>query len=206
MNKFLIWLFGAMVGAGITYICTREKIKKDVEESNAELLDAIQQSMEDRYKAKYEGKTEEKKEEVVDRPDTHPKSSIVKPEGEKQKVLYQKASEIKIENGYVDPAENEFPTEDVVVTKHEKKIGGPYIVTEEEVYDADSGYDCKVVHYDPENQIVADDWGYEIEDVDQELGWDNLKYLADKCADVGLIYIRNDGTELDYEVYLGIPD
>lgn len=204
MNKAIIWLFGAMTGAGAAYFFLKEKIKKELEESNRELLDAIQESMEERYRQKYE-KKDEKKEEVDDesRPDTHPKSSIVKPEGERTRTLYEKANKIKTENNYVDPAENEFPTEEK--PPHEKQIG-PYIVTAEEVYDEDCGYDCKVCHYDPHECIVTDDFGYEIEDVDQELGWDNLYYLKDHCADEGVIYIRNDGLELDYEVYLGIAD
>lgn len=204
MNKALIWLFGAMTGAGAAYIFLKEKIKKELEESNRELLDAIQESMEERYRQKYE-KKDEKKEEVESRPDTHPKSSIVKPDpAEKERVLYEKASKIIVENGYnkTDPADNEFPTEEP--PKHEKRIGGPYIVTEEEVYDADCGYDCKVVRYDSENNIVTDDFGYELEDVDQEVGWENLYLLRDQYADEGVIYIRNDGLELDYEVYLGI--
>lgn len=202
MNKLLIWLFGAMVGAGAAYIFCKEKIKKELEASNTELLDAIQESMEERYRQKYEKKDEKKEEEVESRPDTHPKSSIVKPNPEdRERVLYEKASKIIVENGY-DPADKEFPTEEP--PKHEKRTGGPYIVTEEEVYDADCGYDCKVLHYDPENVIVTDDFGYELEDVDQEVGWDNLHILRDQYADEGVIYIRNDGLELDYEVYLGI--
>ena len=204
MNKALIWLFGAMTGAGAAYIFLKEKIKRELEESNRELLDAIQESMEERYRQKYE-KKDEKKEEVESRPDTHPKSSIVKPDpAEKERVLYEKASKIIVENGYnkTDPADNEFPTEEP--PKHEKRVGGPYIVTEEEVYDADCGYDCKVVHYDSENDIVTDDFGYELEDVDQEVGWENLYILRDQYADEGVIYIRNDSLELDYEVYLGI--
>ena len=41
MNKVLIWLFGAMTGAGAAYIFLKEKIKKELEDSNRELLDAI---------------------------------------------------------------------------------------------------------------------------------------------------------------------
>lgn len=206
MNKFLIWLFGVMVGAGVTYICTREKIKKDVEEENGELLSAIQESMEDRYKMKYEGKPEEKTADDESRPDTKPKSSIVKPDKERSKVQYTRAAEkIKEENGYSDPADKEFPTEeDIPRPKHVKKVGDPYIVTEEDVYDADTGYDCKVLHWDPAAVVLADDWGYEVDIAD--VGIENLRQLETTYVDDGLIFVRNDKEELDYEVYLGIPD
>lgn len=200
IEKLVMFASGVLVGGSLAYIFLREKIRREVEKGNTELLDAIQQSMEDRYSAMYARKEEEKekKEEEKERPDTKPKSSIQKPSGNAPVVTYNKLKEQAedILSEYNTPFTDEVPKKEPV------KGDGPYMMCYEDMMEQDVGYNTLVCHYYPDNEdfLVTDDHGYPIEDAKSVIGIDNLIYLRDEDKDV--IYVRNDYTSVDYEVFL----
>lgn len=206
VSHIVAFAAGACVGGSAVYIFLREKIKASVEKGNRELLDAIQQSMEDRYAAMYTRKEEEDKEKKDEsRPDTRPKTSIQKPTPGVSAVKTS-YSKIMTEAKDILKEYEEEPEWNEEKPKPKMEVStGPYMMCYEDMMEQDKGYDLIKCHFyaDDEDGIVTDDYGTPIEDAVNAIGWDNLKYLRD--VDRDMIYVRNDGLNVDYELYLSTP-
>lgn len=80
-----------------------------------------------------------------------------------------------------------------------KREGKPYIIEIEEFMAADNDYSQICHTYYEEDDVLVDEMDHVIEDYEQKLGDDNLKF-GRGSKDNNVVYIRNDDLEEEYEV------
>lgn len=75
-------------------------------------------------------------------------------------------------------------------------INGPYAITPEDFSCSPPGYNAQPLDYFADG-VLADSWGVQL-DIDETIGEENLSRFGEYTDDV--LYIRNERTEIDYEV------
>lgn len=75
-------------------------------------------------------------------------------------------------------------------------INGPYVISPDEFSCSPPGYNAQPLDYFADG-VLADNWGV-ILDLDETIGEDSLEHFGEYDDDI--IYVRNERTEIDYEV------
>ena len=75
-------------------------------------------------------------------------------------------------------------------------INGPYVISPEDFSSSPPGYNAEALVYFADG-VLADDWGV-ILDLDETIGEDAVNHFGEYAEDI--VYIRNEMTEIDYEV------
>lgn len=198
MNKKLINILMFTVGAAIGSVVTWKVIKTKYERIAQEEIDSVKgefinlmQNMKQKLKADVtnEDVTEECDEYY---PDDDERDFTEK---EKEQIEYYKLTskyrgsknddETNKEGGTGDEDEDEVPF-----------INGPYVITPDDFSNSPPGYNAQPLNYFADG-VLADDWGVKI-DIEEIIGEDAINHFGEYVDDI--VYIRNDRTEIDYEV------
>lgn len=76
----------------------------------------------------------------------------------------------------------------------------PYIISHDEYFEGELDYEQVQVTYYEGDDVLVDDQDVPIPDSDASVGDDNLTKFGHGSKDENIVYIRNDGRGLDYEV------
>lgn len=85
--------------------------------------------------------------------------------------------------------------------KH-RSADAPYIITKDEFFNEESGFDQVTVTYFDEDGVLIDDKDEVIPDVNLTIGEDNLAQFGHGSEDPNIVYIHNDKLTLEFEVIL----
>lgn len=208
MNKTvrdaLIFLTGAVVGAGSMWLGVNKFYKKQA----AEEIDKMNEYIEKHYRKKYAtSEPTERSKEVAEKAHDLGRSEKIMLESYKEtipehKVAYNAISdkpaekEVKtLETGnIVRPARE--PGEDM---PEEDKHREPYFITLEEYGDIEPYYDKVTLLYDKEDSSLIDAQTNEIVDISDSIGLTVYEEL-DNIKDGAYVYVRNDSISTDFEV------
>lgn len=78
----------------------------------------------------------------------------------------------------------------------------PYIISKEEFLEGESGYEQADMVYFAGDQVLSDDQQIPVNDTDGLVGDANLENFGHGSGDAKMLYIRNDNTEMEYEIAL----
>lgn len=172
MNKTAIFafIFGATVGAAITWRIAATKYERELQEE----LDRI-----------YDNDSNDR-ESADDSEDSS--KPIAKPINEKPSL--EEYAKILKKTGYNnEPVEEEGGESDM--------NDGPYVISPDEYGEND--YECESLTYYVDG-ILTDDWDNPIEDVEGLVGVESLEHFGDNDGDEDTVYVRNDRYKTDYEI------
>lgn len=84
--------------------------------------------------------------------------------------------------------------------KKTRSIEAPYIISKDEFMENDEGYAQSAITYFAGDDVLADERDQPIEDVESTVGVDNLSRFGHGSGDKNVVYIRNERTEMDFEI------
>lgn len=116
-------------------------------------------------------------------------------EQEKEQIEYYKLTS-KYRHGDGDEDDENYKEGDEGNSDEVPYINGPYVISPEEFSSSPPGYNAQPLDYFADG-ILADSWGV-ILDLDDTIGEDAIEHFGDYIDDI--VYIRNERTEIDYEV------
>lgn len=173
MSKFsnvLLFATGVAIGSAVTYILMKRKYE--------EQLDWIEEEPVEEY-----NEEEPAEEEIQD--DVQEE----KEDDQKETVQYNKYVKKYAGNSLVDEVEKE-------VKGSEDDVDRPYLIKPNELGEMDD-YEITTLYW-YEDEVLSDELGNPIEDIDETVGLENIKMFGDSSIDY--IYVRNDARMTDYEV------
>lgn len=185
--KLFIFAAGAAIGSAVTWKVIKTKYERIAQEE----IDSVKKvflSMEHGLRNTNEDSVDESDDYY---PDDDERDFTEK---EKEQIEYYKLTskycgskndETDEEGGTGDEDEDEVPF-----------ISGPYVITPEDFSNSPPGYNAQPLSYFADG-VLADDWGVKI-DVEEIIGEDAINHFGEYVDDI--VYIRNDRTEIDYEV------
>lgn len=196
MNKKLINILMFTVGAAIGSVVTWKVIKTKYERIAQEEIDSVKgefinmmQNMKQKLKADVtnEDATEECDEYY---PDDDERDFTEK---EKEQIEYYKLTSKYRGSKNDDETNKEGGTGDEDEVPF---INGPYVITPDDFSNSPPGYNAQPLDYFADG-VLADDWGVKI-NIEEIIGEDAINHFGEYVDDI--VYIRNDRTEIDYEV------
>lgn len=97
-------------------------------------------------------------------------------------------------------AQSEFSQQVAVAVEQENSA--PYVISREKyAYDEEGHYYSKItLYYYPDDRVLLDDDEEPIADVARHVGWRNLSRFGDESGDPGVVFVRNDKLESDFEI------
>lgn len=193
MNKKLLNVLTFTVGAAIGSAVTWKVLKTKYERIAQEEIDSVKgefvnlmQNMKQKLQNTDEDATEEEYDEYY--PDDDERDFTEK---EKEQINYYKLTSKY--RGSKDDNNEEGGTGDEDEVPY---INGPYVITPEDFSNSPPGYNAQPLNYFADG-VLADDWGVTV-DIDEIIGEDAVNHFGEYVDDI--IYIRNERTEIDYEV------
>lgn len=174
-NNLFVFVAGAAVGSLVTWMFMKEKI---------ELLKAELDEMDEYYVRCDEYDSEESLDEEEEAHDTTVNSLHVKPD------IMEYAKRVQ-DRGYVDYSGGKPAAE----PKAEDNVERPYVISPEEF--GEIGYDQVSLTYYAD-EVLTDQDGDIIEDVDDIVGRDSLETFGDYEDDS--VFVRDDRRKVDYEI------
>lgn len=198
MKYLIAFLAGATVGALGVYLYLNNKIENKIDEKvNEEMTNFFkrQESLKERlskddHKAEYESTMNEYKKQVTEYTDTPETSSIVEVKGDF--TSYREDSEEDDEEDYI--TDEEMST--LLNESRQRMSEGPRIISEDNT-DC-MAYDTVELTYYPEDNMLLDVYGHEVEYPDAYFGSIDWRQ---EIMDQEKIIIRNPEEATDYIVY-----
>lgn len=179
VKETIIFLAGAGIGAGISFIVTKKKYEKLIIEE----VDTLRK----KYKVE-EGSATDKINNIKNYISEHYNISE-KSVDNSDDIVFVREEEEDLEE---EMAESEFPEEEPEMSKI------PYPITPEEYFEGkDSGIAKRALVYYAGDDTLLDEMSEEVQELSQ-IGVENLRYFG-KYEDMRL-YIRNEAICEDYEV------
>lgn len=80
--------------------------------------------------------------------------------------------------------------------------GQPYVITDAEYFQNESGYEQVTLTYYAGDNVLADDRDQMVENVSRVVGDENLNRFGHGSNDSRVVYVRNDKMNVDYEILL----
>ena len=195
MKYLIAFLAGATVGALGVYLYLNNKIENKIDEKvNEEMTNFFkrQESLKERLaKAEYEAVVKEYREQVKEYTDTPETSSIVEVKGDF--TSYREDSEED------DEEEDHITDEEMTVLLNESRqrmSEGPRIISEDNT--ECMAYDTVELTYYPEDNMLLDVYGHEVEYPDAYFGSIDWKK---EIMEQEKIIVRNPEEATDYVVY-----
>lgn len=193
MNKkllnVLIFTVGAAIGSAVTWKVIKTKYEQLAEEEISSVRKeyvGLMQNMKQKLQKDADDSVEECDD---DYPDDDERDFTEK---EKEQIEYYKMTSKY--RGFEDGKNNEeggTGDEDEV-----PYINGPYVISPEDFNSSPPGYNAQPLTYFADG-VLADDWGVAI-DLEETIGEDAVNHFGEYADDI--VYVRNDRTEIDYEV------
>lgn len=172
MNKTVIFafIFGATVGAAITWRIATTKYEREIREE----LDRVYDDLSD-----YENPSDDSEDSS---------KAATNPINEKPSL--EEYAKILKKTGYND--------ESVIEEGGDSDMNdGPYVISPDEYGEND--YECESLTYYADG-VLTDDWDNPIEDVEGLVGVESLEHFGDNDGDEDTVYVRNDQYKTDYEI------
>ena len=174
MNKTAIFafIFGAVVGAAITWKIAAAKYERMLTEELDNFYDDVERQAESEEEREVPVYTTNRRQSkpIDDKPD-----------------LMDKYAEVLKKTGY----KKEEPEEGGDIMMNDK----PYVISPDEYGEND--YDCESLTYYADG-VLTDDWDHPIEDVEGLVGVESLTHFGEYEEDS--VYVRNDRYKTDYEI------
>lgn len=98
----------------------------------------------------------------------------------------------------VSPAEANFILEGEHAQLKAKHNGKPYLISFEEYFEENPGYDKIDLSYYAEDDSVADDREDLVDDIGSKVSYKALKFFGWRSYDKNVVYVRNDRMGADY--------
>ena len=219
-------LVGALAGGGLTYILTKKRLtlkfeeiaKQEIEEAKhfykqLHKEETPQDILEKRHgkeavsaMREYQGKgahpvvgpVETESELIVDPEDAE--AHLEQVEGrviEQEHVAVVSETVNVFDEAHPDP---DMPGWDYAAEVARRTGDAPYIVSHDEFFENEADYEQVQVTYYEGDDVLVDDQEMPIPDSDSSVGDDNLTKFGHGSKDENIVYIRNDGRGLLYEV------
>lgn len=195
MNKkllnVLIFTVGAAVGSAVTWKIIKTKYEQLAEE---EIGSVRKEYVDLMIKMKQKLKADAVGEDATDDRDEYYPDDDERDftEKEKEQIEYYKMTS-KYRGSEDDENNEEGGTGDEDEVPY---INGPYVISPEDFNSSPPGYNAQPLTYFADG-ILADDWGVAI-DLEETIGEDAVNHFGEYADDI--VYVRNDRTEIDYEV------
>lgn len=207
MNKTLfgaiMFTVGAAIGSAVTYKVVKTKYEQianeeiaSVKETYADLMDKMKKMLNDT--ASYEG-SQDSDEAIEDEED----DDEYYPDDDERDFTAAETAQIeyyKITSKYRASEHEEDDENNEEGDEGEDDevpyINGPYVISPDEFSCSPPGYNAQPLDYFADG-ILADSWGV-ILDLDETIGEDSVEHFGEYDDDI--IYVRNERTEIDYEV------
>lgn len=177
LKNILIFVAGAVVGAGSTYFILKDKFEERLEVDLDDMRGYFEKKAQDKD-PEYEEKAELAK-KSLEKPDISTYKAVL------EKVRYDQVNK----ESKPDPADEEHPTE---------PNPDPYVISPEE-FGVNRAYDTTSLTYYAGDEVLADDRD-EVLDIQTYIGHDALERFGEYEDDV--VYVQNDRFGTYYEVFL----
>lgn len=186
----LMLAVGAAIGSAVAWkvVKTRyEEIAQEEIDSVKEEYASLMQKMRDKLKESVANDSEDDSDGEDYYPDDDDRELI---EHEQDMINYH-----KIASTYCSSSDEDEKTDKKGADEEVPYINGPYVISPEE-FGTNPDINCCPLDYYTDG-ILADGWGVPM-DIEETIGEDSLAHFGDYVDDV--VYVRNERTELDYEV------
>lgn len=191
---WMVGLAGAALGGGVGYFIGVKRMKMKFEELVTEEVESVKQYYAD--KDKFVG-------EAAPKPYSSPAEavSVLIPDEEYVELTEAYAPPEKmVEIMHNDDAPDiEFDFDAEVANR---ESGNPYVITRDEFYNAESGFDQSTLTFYSGDSILSDDDDEHIPMIDELLGEDNIVQFGYGSGDPDTVFIRNPKLEMEFEVLL----
>ena len=174
--KGMIFLAGGAVGSVVTWTLVKTKYEQTIEDKNEEI-----RFLRDRYSVKKAG---EKLVEGIN-------DGIEEPDELTVQEIRDKVQELGYINDQVMKEKEEINREE-----EDDDMGGPVIIAPEESWEQD--YPTLSLTYFEEDNVLADDQGKIIKNIDELVGGDFASHFGEYEDDS--VFIRNDNFKVYYEI------
>ena len=192
MKRTLYSVFLVAVGAAIGSAVTWKIVKTKYEKIAQEEIDSV--------KDMYRELMQKSKDEDIDEPDV-----TVNEEDGSDDDVFQPDNETLFE--YHNITSSYRSSEDNEEEENDKEggtgypdeapyINGPYVISPDDFRCSPPGYNAQSLDYFADG-VLADSWGVEL-DIEETIGQESLECFGDYVD--GIVYVRNERTETDYEV------
>lgn len=198
MNKTLVnvlmFTAGAAIGSAVTWAVVKTKYKRIADEEIASVREEYVDIMTNMKNKLKENAIHDESQNIVEMNIYHDNkeeiedkiTDVERREYYKITSMYRSDEDESDEEGdEMDQDEDEVPY-----------INGPYVISPEDFSCSPPGYNAQALTYFTDG-ILADDWGV-ILDLDETIGEDAINHFGEYTDDI--VYIRNERTEIDYEV------
>lgn len=172
LGYFGSFVMGGAIGVFVTWIFVKKKYEKIAEEEIQSVKEAFSKESHIVI-VKSEQEAREMSEKAMNKPDIDKYSNIL---SENNYTRYKNA------------------LNEVKKTAQESEIIFPYPIEPDEF--GENGYDRETLIYYEGDNVVADERGKIVDNPDEVVGVNNL----DDFVDRDVMYIRNENTEVDYEI------
>lgn len=148
-----------------------------------------------------------------------PESTVAAAEATRALVEYQGQDPDEEEETHIIPVEvveaipeeieeeNIFDSQTTSTFNYESELakrtpGQPYVITDAEYLQNESGYEQVTLTYYAGDNVLADDRDQMVENVSRIVGDENLNRFGHGSNDSRVVYVRNDKMSVDYEILL----
>ena len=175
MKNVIVFVAGAVIGAGVTAYFMNQYCEKRIHEE----VQSVKDKWENDHKKEPEVEIEEiKEEDPIETADyTMSSEEIAEATDLVESVGYKKKQEAELEA---------------------RKNAKPYMISQEEYSNGE--YEPIGLTYYSDNILATDDTMEPVEDVEGTVGFNSLSHLMQGGPDDDIIYVRNDRLRVDYEV------
>lgn len=196
MNKKLLgaimFTIGAAVGSVVTWKVVKTRYEQIANEEIASVRDEFSRMAVKMKKDLKEATADTEPQDDEDEyyPDDDERDFT---EQERQQVEYYKITSKYRSSGDEDENDKEGDDEGEFDVPF---INGPYVISPDDFACSPPGYNAQTLDYFADG-VLADDWGVKL-DIEETIGEENLVHFGEYADDI--LYIRNERTEIDYEV------
>lgn len=173
LSKLLIFTTGVGLGSAVTYMVVKNKYERLIQEE----IDSVKAVFSNRDNWE---PVESEKETEVEAPVNTKKEQLAMDLSQYEEVLN--------ESNYKNYAEK----------KEENKVDRPYVIEPGEFGEMDGYETVSLTYY--ADEVVTDDFGDIVDDVDDIIGLESLSHFGEYEDDS--VFVRNDAKRCDYEILM----
>ena len=175
LSKLLIFTSGIGLGSAVTYMVVKNKYERLIQEE----IESVKAVFSNRDN--WEPVDSEKETEVgVEAPVNKKKEQLAMDLGQYEEILN--------ESQYTNYADK----------KEENKVDRPYVIEPGEFGEMDGYETVSLTYY--ADEVVTDDFGEIVDDVDDIIGLESLSHFGEYEDDS--VFVRNDAKRCDYEILM----
>lgn len=175
LSKLLIFISGIGLGSAVTYMVVKNKYERLIQEE-IESVKAV----------------------FSNRDNWEPVDSEKETEVEVEAPVNKKKEQLAMDLGQYEEILNESNYKNYAGKKEENKVDRPYVIEPGEFGEMDGYETVSLTYY--ADEVVTDDFGEIVDDVDDIIGLESLSHFGEYEDDS--VFVRNDAKRCDYEILM----